>query len=83
MVQAEHAATAVERPEPQVIIMSQPASQGQGPSVPYQKKAELSSTIQTSFENQGRVVRMIGKTGAASIRLEGHIQMEMMTGSAS
>jgi hypothetical protein len=43
-----------------------------------QKKAELSSTIQTTFENQGRVVGMVGKTTDAWIRLEGQIQMEMM-----
>jgi hypothetical protein len=38
-------------------------------------RAELSSTIQTTFENQGRVV---GKTTDAWIRLEGQIRMEMM-----
>jgi hypothetical protein len=43
-----------------------------------QKKAELSSTIQTAFENQGRVVQMVGKTSDAWIRLESQIQMELM-----
>lgn len=43
-----------------------------------QKKAELSSTIQTAFENQGRVVQMVGKATDSWIRLEGQIQMEMM-----
>ncbi|MCI0741755.1 MAG: AIPR family protein [Gemmataceae bacterium] len=43
-----------------------------------QKKAELSSTIQTALENAGRVVQQVGKTTDAWIRLEGQIQMEMM-----
>jgi hypothetical protein len=43
-----------------------------------EKKAELSSTIQTTFENQGRMVQMVGKATDAWIRLEGQIQMEMM-----
>jgi hypothetical protein len=43
-----------------------------------EKKAELSSTIQTTFDNQGRVVGMVGKATDAWIRLEGQIQMEMM-----
>jgi len=43
-----------------------------------QKKAELSSTIRTTFENQGRVVQQVGKTTDAWIRLEGQIQMELM-----
>ncbi len=42
-----------------------------------EKKAELSSTIQTTFDNQGRVVGMVGKTTDAWIRLEYQIQMEM------
>ncbi|HWB08629.1 MAG TPA: AIPR family protein [Pirellulales bacterium] len=42
------------------------------------KKAELSSTIQTVFENQGRMVQQVGKTTDAWIRLEAQIQMEMM-----
>jgi hypothetical protein len=43
-----------------------------------QKKAELSSTIRTTFENQGRVVQQVGKATDAWIRLEGQIQMEML-----
>jgi hypothetical protein len=43
-----------------------------------EKKAELSSTIQTTFENAGRVVQQVGKATDAWIRLEGQIQMEMM-----
>ena len=43
-----------------------------------EKKAELSSTIQTSFENQGRVVQQVGKATDAWIRLEGQIQMELL-----
>lgn len=43
-----------------------------------EKKAELSSTIQTTFESQGRVVQQVGKATDAWIRLEGQIQMEMM-----
>jgi hypothetical protein len=43
-----------------------------------EKKTELSSTIRTAFENQGRVVNQVGKTEAAWIRLEAQIQMEMM-----
>lgn len=43
-----------------------------------QKKAELSSTVQTAFENAGRVVQQVGKATDAWIRLEGQIQMEMM-----
>lgn len=43
-----------------------------------QKKAELSTTIQSTFENQGRMVQQVGKAEAAWIRLEGQIQMEMM-----
>jgi AIPR protein len=42
------------------------------------KKAELSSTIQTTFENTGRLVQQVGKAADAWIRLEGQIQMEMM-----
>jgi hypothetical protein len=43
-----------------------------------QKKAELSATIQNTFENQGRVVSQVGKAADAWIRLEGQIQMELM-----
>jgi hypothetical protein len=43
-----------------------------------EKKAELSSTIQTTFENQGRVVQQVGKATDAWIRLESQVQMEMM-----
>ncbi len=43
-----------------------------------EKKAELSATIQTTFENQGRVVHQVGKAPDAWIRLEGQIQMEML-----
>jgi hypothetical protein len=43
-----------------------------------EKKAELSSTIQNTFENQGRVVNQVGKVTDAWIRLESQIQMEMM-----
>jgi hypothetical protein len=42
------------------------------------KKAELSATIQSTFENQGRVVQQVGKATDAWIRLEGQIQMEML-----
>jgi hypothetical protein len=43
-----------------------------------EKKSELSSTIQTTFESLGRVVQQVGKATDAWIRLEGQIQMEMM-----
>ena len=43
-----------------------------------QKKMELSTTIRNTFDNQGRVVQMVGKTSDAWIRLEGQIEMEMM-----
>ena len=43
-----------------------------------EKKTDLSVTIRTTFENQGRVVNQVGKTEAAWIRLEAQIQMEMM-----
>lgn len=43
-----------------------------------EKKAELSATIQNTFENQGRVVQQVGKATDAWIRLEGQLQMEMM-----
>jgi hypothetical protein len=43
-----------------------------------EKKAELSSTIQNAFENQGRVVQQVGKATDAWIRLESQIQMEML-----
>jgi hypothetical protein len=42
-----------------------------------EKKAELSATIQNTFENQGRVVQQVGKAPDAWIRLEGQIQLEM------
>ena len=42
-----------------------------------EKKTDLSATIRTTFENQGRVVNQVGKAEAAWIRLEGQIQMEM------
>jgi hypothetical protein len=42
------------------------------------KKAELSATIQNTFETQGRVVQQVGKVTDAWIRLEGQLQMEMM-----
>jgi AIPR protein len=42
------------------------------------KKTDLSATIRTTFENQGRVVQQVGKTEAVWIRLEAQIQMEMM-----
>jgi AIPR protein len=43
-----------------------------------EKKAELSATIQNTFENQGRVVQQVGKATDAWIRLESQIQMEML-----
>lgn len=43
-----------------------------------EKKAELSATVRTTFENQGRVVNQVGKVADAWIRLEGQIQMELM-----
>ena len=43
-----------------------------------EKKAELSATIQNTFENQGRVVQQVGKATDAWIRLEGQLQMEIM-----
>jgi hypothetical protein len=43
-----------------------------------EKKAELSSTIQNTFETQGRVVQQVGKATDAWIRLEGQLQMEML-----
>lgn len=43
-----------------------------------EKKAELSATIQNTFENQGRVVQQVGKATDAWIRLESQLQMEMM-----
>jgi AIPR protein len=43
-----------------------------------EKKAELSATIQNTFENQGRVVQQVGKVTDAWIRLESQIQMEML-----
>jgi hypothetical protein len=42
-----------------------------------EKKAELSSTIQTTFESQGRVVNQVGKATDAWIRLEGQVEMEL------
>ena len=38
----------------------------------------MSATIQTAFDNQGRVVQQVGKATDAWIRLESQIQMEMM-----
>lgn len=43
-----------------------------------EKKAELSATIQNTFENQGRLVQQVGKAADAWIRLESQIQMELM-----
>ena len=43
-----------------------------------EKKSELSATVQTTFENQGRVVNQLGKAADVWIRLEGQIQMELM-----
>jgi hypothetical protein len=43
-----------------------------------EKKAELSATIQNTFETQGRLVQQVGKATDAWIRLEGQLQMEMM-----
>jgi AIPR protein len=43
-----------------------------------EKKAELSATIQNTFETQGRVVQQVGKATDAWIRLEGQLQMEML-----
>jgi hypothetical protein len=43
-----------------------------------EKKAELSATIQNTFENQGRLVQQVGKATDAWIRLEGQLQMEML-----
>ena len=43
-----------------------------------EKKAELSATVQNTFENQGRLAQQVGKTTDAWIRLEGQLQMEMM-----
>jgi hypothetical protein len=43
-----------------------------------EKEAELSATIQNTFENQGRVVQQVGKVTDAWIRLESQIQMEML-----
>ena len=42
-----------------------------------EKKTELSSTIQNTFENQGRIVQQVGKATDAWIRLESQIEMEM------
>ncbi len=42
------------------------------------KKGELSGTIQSAFESQGRVTHQVGKAADAWIRLEAQIQMEMM-----
>ena len=41
------------------------------------KKAEMSYTVQTAFENSGRLVQQVGKADAAWIRLEGQIQTEL------
>lgn len=43
-----------------------------------EKKSELSATIQSTFENQGRMVQQVGKATDAWIRLEGQLQMELM-----
>jgi hypothetical protein len=43
-----------------------------------EKKGELSSTSQTTFENNGRLVQQVGKATDSWIRLESQIQMEMM-----
>jgi hypothetical protein len=43
-----------------------------------EKKAELSSTIQPTFENTGRLVQQVGKATDAWIRLEHQVQMEIM-----
>jgi hypothetical protein len=42
------------------------------------KKAELSATIQNTFDTQGRIVQQVGKATDAWIRLEGQLQMEML-----
>jgi hypothetical protein len=43
-----------------------------------EKKAELSATIQNTFDTQGRIVQQVGKATDAWIRLEGELQMELM-----
>jgi hypothetical protein len=43
-----------------------------------EKKGERSSTIQTTFENNGRLVQQAGKATDSWIRLESRIQMEMI-----
>jgi hypothetical protein len=43
-----------------------------------EKRSELATTIETTFENQGRVTHQVGKATDAWIRLESQIQMEMM-----
>lgn len=43
-----------------------------------EKKSELASTIETTFDNQGRVTHQVGKATDAWIRLESQIQMEML-----
>jgi len=42
------------------------------------KKAELSATIQNTFESQGRLVQQVGKATDAWIRLESQVQMELL-----
>jgi hypothetical protein len=42
-----------------------------------EKKAELSSTIQITFENNGRLVQQVGKATDAWIRVEEQIRTEM------
>jgi hypothetical protein len=43
-----------------------------------EKKAELSATIQNTFETQGRFAQQVGKAADAWIRLDSQIQMEWM-----
>lgn len=43
-----------------------------------EKKSELATTIETTFETQGRVTHQVGKATDAWIRLESQIQMEML-----
>jgi hypothetical protein len=43
-----------------------------------EKKAELSTTVQNTFDNQGRFAQQVGKATDAWIRAEAQIQMEML-----
>jgi len=42
-----------------------------------EKQAELSATVQNTFDNHGRLVQQVGKAADAWIRLESQVQMEM------